>query len=127
MPIDEVHSGDAERDPAPDADHLVDRLRPEEAEELIEVCKMLGEKIRLEVFDALIHTSEIHVADLQQQTSATSQPALSHHLGLMREHGLLQARRDGKHSYYSIAPGPMGDFARKVIAARKESASDGQN
>ena len=127
MTIDAVHSGDAERDPVPDADHLVDRLRPEEAKELIEVCKMLGEKIRLEVFDVLTRTLEMHVADLQQQTSAATQPALSHHLGLMRASGLLHARRDGKHIFYSIVPGPRGDFVRKVIEAWKESALESQN
>lgn len=113
MTIDEVHSDDA------DADHPVDRLRPEEVEELNAVCKLLGDKIRLEVVDALTCKSEIHVADLEAQTSAPSQPAISHHLGLMKTSGLLEARRDGKHSYYSISSGPKGQFARRVLAAWK--------
>jgi ArsR family transcriptional regulator len=33
-----------------------------------------------------------------------SQPAVSHHLALLRVDGLIDCRRDGKHNYYRVLP-----------------------
>ncbi|HEX9894800.1 MAG TPA: metalloregulator ArsR/SmtB family transcription factor [Gemmatimonadales bacterium] len=44
-----------------------------------------------------------------------SQPALSQHLRVLREAGLVRQRRDGRHQIYSLEPGPLRevfDFAR---------------
>ena len=60
----------------------------------------------------------------QAQTSQ-SQPAVSHHLALLRVAGLIECRRDGKHNFYHLVPkrcqayldvvfGVSGDQSRKV-------------
>src|SRR5688500_12266121 len=33
-----------------------------------------------------------------------SQPAVSHHLALLRVAGLIECRRDGKHNFYPLVP-----------------------
>lgn len=36
-----------------------------------------------------------------------SQPAVSQHLGVLREAGLVRARREGKQQVYALVPGPL--------------------
>jgi ArsR family transcriptional regulator len=54
-----------------------------------------------------------------------SQPAVSHHLALLRVAGIIECRRDGKHNFYHLVPkrcqayletifGGSGDQPRKV-------------
>ena len=44
---------------------------------------------------------ELHVSALCERLHQ-SQPAVSHHLALLREAGLIEPRRDGKHNFYSV-------------------------
>ncbi|WP_333843331.1 ArsR/SmtB family transcription factor, partial [Pelomicrobium sp.] len=43
---------------------------------------------------------------------ALSQSALSQHLAVLREEGLLNARREAQTIYYSVRPGPALDIIR---------------
>ncbi len=42
------------------------------------------------------------VSDLVDRLGKVTQPTVSHHLGILREAGLVYARRDGKQIYYSL-------------------------
>lgn len=44
-----------------------------------------------------------------------SQPKISRHLALMREAGLVEARRDGTWMFYRLSPG-LPDWARRLVA-----------
>lgn len=39
-----------------------------------------------------------------------SQPAVSRHLRVLREHGLVQARRDARRRVYSLDPTPLAEL-----------------
>lgn len=39
-----------------------------------------------------------------------SQPAVSRHLRVLREHGLVQVRRDGQRRVYSLDPAPLAEL-----------------
>ena len=39
-----------------------------------------------------------------------SQPAISHHLALLRESGLVDMRREGKHNFYRLVPKKLQDL-----------------
>ena len=41
---------------------------------------------------------------------ATSRPAVSRHLRVLREHGLVQARQDGQQRVYSLDPAPLAEL-----------------
>ena len=60
----------------------------------------LGEPLRLAIVDMLIG-KEICVCEIVAALGK-SQPAVSHHLRILRECGLLRERRDGKWMMYSI-------------------------
>ena len=41
---------------------------------------------------------------------ATSRPAVSRHLRVLREHGLISERREGQRRLYSLDPAPLADL-----------------
>jgi ArsR family transcriptional regulator len=69
--------------------------------ELVQVFKLLSDETRLRILMYLIQENELHVTALCERLGQ-SQPAVSHHLALLRVAGLIEARRDGKHNYYSV-------------------------
>lgn len=68
---------------------------------LVQVFKLLSDETRLRVLLYLAREKELHVTALCERLGQ-SQPAVSHHLALLRVAGLIEARRDGKHNYYSV-------------------------
>src|SRR4029079_18557153 len=69
--------------------------------DLVQVFKLLSDETRLRVLMHLVREGELHVTALCDKLGQ-SQPAVSHHLALLRVAGLIEARRDGKHNYYSV-------------------------
>ncbi len=63
--------------------------------------KQLGDPSRLRIFWLLCHTEEC-VIDIAALVGMTS-PAVSHHLRLLKDAGLLTTRRDGREVYYRAA------------------------
>jgi ArsR family transcriptional regulator len=55
----------------------------------------------LKIVLALAQNGEMHVTALCDLLGQT-QPAVSHHLTLMRARGLVGYRRDGKHNFYHL-------------------------
>ena len=68
---------------------------------LSEVFKLLADPNRLQIFWTLCHTEQC-VLDLAARLDISS-PAISHHLKLLKEGGILVSRRDGKEVYYTAA------------------------
>src|SRR5271168_1531677 len=71
--------------------------------ELAQVFKLLSDETRLRIlfYLALSPNGELHVTDLCNRLGQ-SQPAVSHHLALLRVSGLIESRREGKHNFYSV-------------------------
>lgn len=69
--------------------------------DLVQVFKLLSDETRLRILMYLMREGELHVTALCEKLGQ-SQPAVSHHLALLRVAGLIEARRDGKHNFYSI-------------------------
>lgn len=72
-------------------------------EDLGTIFKLLADETRLRILFYLTRRGELHVralCDLLDQ----SQPAVSHHLAMLRTAGMIEPRRDGKHNYYRVLP-----------------------
>jgi ArsR family transcriptional regulator len=69
--------------------------------DLVQVFKLLADETRLRILMYLMRETELHVSALCERLEQ-SQPAVSHHLALLRVAGLIEARRDGKHNFYSV-------------------------
>jgi DNA-binding transcriptional ArsR family regulator len=83
-------------------------------EKLSEIFKLLADKSRLKILLALAQDGELHVSalcDLLQQ----SQPAVSHHLTLLRMRNLVGYRRDGKHNFYRLDSALVSDLLEQFF------------
>ena len=73
------------------------------------LLRTLGNENRLMLLCLLVE-GERSVGELNARL-ALSQPALSQHLALLREEGLVNTRREAQTIYYSLAEGP----AQRII------------
>ncbi len=69
-------------------------------EQMAETFKALGDPTRVRIIH-LLSQAELCVHDLTQLLG-TTQPAMSHHLRLLRMLRLVRTRRDGRAIYYSL-------------------------
>jgi ArsR family transcriptional regulator len=82
---------------------------------LTDVFRMLADKSRLKIVLALAQDGELHVSALCTLLGQ-SQPAVSHHLTLMRVVGLVDFHRRGKHNFYHLASGHVRDLFEQFFA-----------
>ena len=66
-----------------------------------DIFRQLGDPSRIRIFWLLCHCEEC-VVNIAAMTEMSS-PAVSHHLRILKDSGLLLARRDGKEMYYHAA------------------------
>ena len=70
------------------------------AERMAAVFKVLADPSRCRLVAAIIEAGELCVCDLAA-TVEMSESNVSHHLRVLRDHGLVRARRAGKMVFYS--------------------------
>lgn len=90
-----------------------------------EVFKALADPTRLRIVNMLAKHGELCVCKIVERLGM-GQPAVSHHLGKLRQTGLLRARRQGQWMYYSLdtrvlRAGPLAMLDRIVSAAEDEA------
>jgi DNA-binding transcriptional ArsR family regulator len=74
--------------------------RLQKARQASVLLKHVSDPTRLQVI-LILSEGERHVGALCSQLSQ-SQPAVSHHLALLRHGGIIQPRRQGKNNFYSL-------------------------
>ncbi len=87
-------------------DHLLAGVPPmsdQGVKDLVKVFKLLSDETRLRILLYLTRCPELHVRALCDRLGQ-SQPAVSHHLALLRVAGLIESRREGKHNFYHLVP-----------------------
>ena len=91
------------------------RVSDQTIEGLADVFKLLADKSRLKILLSLAQDGEMHVSALCDMLGQ-SQPAVSHHLTLLRMAGLVGYRRDGKHNFYRVESGLVRDLMDQFFA-----------
>jgi len=86
-------------------------LRLKRAQRAAVLLKQASDPTRLQVIRTLAD-GERHVGALCDLVNQT-QPAVSHHLALLRHGGLIAARRQGKNNFYSLTS--VGADLAKVV------------
>lgn len=71
--------------------------------DLVKVFKLLSDDTRMHILLFLTRTPELHVRALCEMLGQ-SQPAVSHHLALLKAAEIIELRREGKHNYYRLVP-----------------------
>lgn len=104
-------------------------LGDDTAKDLVQLFKLLADETRLRILYYLVQQDELNVRTLCKLLRQ-SQPAVSHHLALLRVAGLIECRRDGKHNFYHLVPKRcqayldtiFGDAAEQPRRVRVEDA-----
>jgi len=78
-------------------------LAADTSRELVQLFKLLADETRLRIMYYLMQKEELNVRTLCRLLEQ-SQPAVSHHLALLRVAGIIECRRDGKHNFYRLVP-----------------------
>ena len=82
------------------------------AEEAAQLLRALANPHRLLVL-CVLSEGELPVSELNERVPL-SQSALSQHLAVLREDGLVTTRRDGQAIHYRLAPGPAPTLIRTL-------------
>jgi DNA-binding transcriptional ArsR family regulator len=72
--------------------------------------RTLGDPTRRAIFERLCRGGEQTVGALTAQ-AGVSQPAVSKHLALLKEAGLVLDRHEGRQTHYSAQPGALAPLA----------------
>src|ERR1700757_2390109 len=85
-----------------------------EIRRVADLLKQVSDPTRLQVL-MLLNEKERNVSELCADLGTQSQPAVSHHLALLRHGRLIEPRRSGKHNIYGLTEGGR-ELARVVYA-----------
>ena len=80
------------------------------------ILRTLADPTRRALFERLCRDGEQTVGALTAY-SGVSQPAVSKHLGVLRQAGLVRDRHEGRQTHYSAQPGalaPLVDWTRRM-------------
>ena len=89
--------------------------------ELVQVFKLLSDETRLKILCLLFHRKELNVRTLCELLQQ-SQPAVSHHLALLRTARLIESRREGKHNFYHVLIERFEEVMATVIAVSPDTS-----
>ncbi len=82
-------------------------------ETVAQLFAQLADPTRMRIFWLLCHREEcvVNISALLEMSS----PAVSHHLKILRDCGLLQSRRDGKEVYYTASDSPACHLLHRMV------------
>lgn len=89
-------------------------LNDEQVGEFAQLADLAGDKTRVGVLQ-ILKDGEMSVNNMVTALGLSSQPALSHHLSLLRHSRVVSTRRDGKQVFYSLAK--RGKMLNKMFEA----------
>ena len=78
--------------------------------------RTLGDPTRRAIFESLCRDGEQTVGALTAR-AGVSQPAVSKHLGLLKQAGLVRDRQEGRQTHYTAQPGalaPLIDWTNQM-------------
>ena len=101
-----------------------DRVDKDAIQHMCDVFKMLSDPNRLKILMALAQNGQLHVSALCRLLVPQSQPAVSHHLSLMRHTKLVRCDRQGKHNFYRLNSGQFGELIE--VVGRLEEGQPGR-
>lgn len=78
-----------------------------------DAMKILSDPVRMQLFWLLCHCEEC-VADLAAMVNMSS-PAISHHLRILKETGLVETRREGKEMRYHAKDTPLVTSLHRIV------------
>jgi ArsR family transcriptional regulator, lead/cadmium/zinc/bismuth-responsive transcriptional repressor len=90
-------------------------LSPDDAGQLTDVFRLLGDPVRTRIAWALLEVGELCVGDLALALD-TSENTISYGLRMLRMAKLVNNRREGRVVYYRLADGPLRNLLQSSRA-----------
>ena len=85
----------------------------DEAKHLASGFKLLADVTRLKILYFLKRDNELNVRSICDLLGQ-SQPAVSHHLAMLRGSGMITSRRQGKNNFYRVIPGSIQSLEERL-------------
>jgi ArsR family transcriptional regulator, arsenate/arsenite/antimonite-responsive transcriptional repressor len=79
----------------------------------VEFAKALADETRQKII-AMVCCQWLSVTQIVEQLNVT-QPTVSHHLAILREAGLVQAREEGKQTFYTLNQERMANCCSNLV------------
>jgi DNA-binding transcriptional ArsR family regulator len=79
----------------------IKNLNPENLEKASGMLKAVAHPVRISIIGCLEHGKSKTVTEIHNQLGI-EQSAASHHLGILKDKGILCSKREGKNSYYFL-------------------------
>jgi len=76
-------------------------LNPRKLQNASKILKAMAHPLRVAILNLLTENKKMTVTEIHQ-TLNIEQSTTSHHLGILRDKGVLLSERDGKKSYYFL-------------------------
>lgn len=76
-----------------------DKLSPEELERAASMLKAIAHPMRIAILNYLDGGKRLTVTEIHELLQI-EQSTTSHHLGILKDKGVLSSRREGKNTYY---------------------------
>lgn len=80
---------------------VITELTAEQLEHAAGMLKAIAHPMRIAILNLLENGKKLTVTEIHESLGI-EQSTASHHLGILRDKDVLQAKRDGKNTYYSI-------------------------
>lgn len=92
---------------------LETRPQQETFDKVSATFQLISDPTRLKILWLLCHSEEC-VANIAAAIDMSS-PAVSHHLRVLKQAGLLVSRRDGKEAHYTLASTPEAELVHDIV------------
>jgi DNA-binding transcriptional ArsR family regulator len=79
----------------------INKLNPEDLERASNMLKAIAHPIRISIVSCLEQNQNKTVTEIHKLLGI-EQSTASHHLGILKDKGVLGSRRDGKNTYYFL-------------------------
>jgi len=76
-------------------------LNPEQLERASSMLKAIAHPMRIQILSFLEDGNKLTVTEIHEKLKI-EQSTTSHHLGIMKDKGVLSSQRDGKNTYYFL-------------------------
>jgi DNA-binding transcriptional ArsR family regulator len=79
----------------------INDLSSEQLERAANMLKAIAHPMRIAILNYLDNGKQLNVTEIHELLNI-EQSTTSHHLGILKDKGVLASRRKGKHSYYYL-------------------------
>jgi DNA-binding transcriptional ArsR family regulator len=85
----------------------INELKALQLEQAASILKALAHPMRISILNLLEDGSKMTVTEIQEKLKI-EQSTTSHHLGILKDKGVLSSKRDGKNTYYFLRNDNLG-------------------